>query len=203
MMVGMECGIRTVDFVMCAFSGTKSDDPNQEVYPVLSNYPPHTADLDIGAEKKLSSPKGRKPGQKKFGPVRLTAQFMKDACWFAYHARRLGRWTKPQLLEYLCICNGKQSRIDHIEHTASKDQKNKTVSVLVDIVPKIWPTEFYCFGRCRLPDLGMHGIAHSMIPEVMDFVHRLFLHWKSSQTLLRMQMPYYKMWLCLVCRGAS
>jgi hypothetical protein len=157
----------------------KTDDPNQEVYPASSNYPPITADLNTGAEKKLSSPEGRKPGQKYLGPVRLTAQFMKDACWFAYHARRLGHWTKPQLLEYLRTCNVKQSRIDHIEHTAFKDQMNKTVSVLGDIVPKIWLTGFDCFDRCRLPDLGMHGIAHNMIPEVMDFVHRLFSHWKK------------------------
>ncbi len=166
----------------------KPDDPKQAVHPVGKNYPPHTPDFHIGEDKekeKLTYPKGREPGVKAIGPVRLTAKFMLQACWFGYHARRSGRWTKPQLLEYLRTCNIKQSRVDHIEHLASTDEQNGTYSTIEDLVPRIWMDNVDCFSRCIHPDLGLHGVGHSMIPETMDFIHRILSHWKKFSAFVK------------------
>ena len=166
----------------------KPDDPKQAVYPVEKNYPPLTPDFHIGDDtekEKLTHPKGREPGVRSIGPVRLTAKFMRQACWFGYHARRSGRWTKPQLLEYLRTCNIKQSRVDHIEHLASTDEQNDTYSTIEDLVPRIWMDGVDCFSRCFHPDVPMHGIGHSMTPEVMDFKHRILSHWKKFTAFVK------------------
>ena len=73
----------------------------------------------------------------------------------------------------------RDSRIDHIEYFALRDRNKdeQDQASIEDLLPRVW-LESNIFGRCRLPDIPMHAIAHSMIPEIMDFIHAVLQNGK-------------------------
>jgi hypothetical protein len=68
---------------------------------------------------------------------------------------------------------------------ASTDEQNGTYSTIEDLVPSIWMDNVDCFSRCFHPDLPLHGVGHSMIPETMDFIHRILSHWKKFSAFVK------------------
>jgi hypothetical protein len=140
-------------------------------------------------DQKMDLPRERKPGMKHLGPMKLKAGELVAACVYAYWAFREGIWTAPQMREYLRTCNIRDSRIASIEYLAMRDRDDsrnddaeevdKRTATLEELVPKLWLEEVDCFADFRLPDMPMHAIAHGMVPDVMDFVHRILSQWKK------------------------
>lgn len=158
-------------------------DPNdkaQETIPVSANYPQRTIGNVVVKQRTIRAPKERMPGVYKIGPVDLSSDFLSIACLYAYEALRTKNWTKANFREYLRTCNVRDSRIDHIEYFALRDanKEEQDRASIKDLLPSVW-LENNIFQRCRLPELPMHAIAHSMIPETMDFIHAVFTKWKK------------------------
>lgn len=153
------------------------EDPRWYCSVTGTDYP--TTELECPNTK---APEGRKPGVTHIGAVRLTAQFLRLACNYAYKARFHGVWTVGNMKEYLRTCNINQHCIDHISDQVEDDRKNKRESPLDSFLPQIWlgATSYEDpFWFCNFPDLPLHAIAHGMIPDVMDAVHQILAHWKK------------------------
>ena len=127
-------------------------------------------------------PKGREVGLSHLGPVKLTAQFMRLACYYAYKARHCGIWTLPNVREYLRTCNINQHWIDKIVERVEHDRKHKIESSVYEVMPKIWlgETDYEDpFNHCNFPDLPLHAFAHGMIPDIMDAIHQILAHMRK------------------------
>ena len=156
---------------------------NQKIIPVDKDYPTRKENQNDADE-----PDGRKPGQTLLGPVKLTSEFMMKALNSAYNARRSNAWSKANLEAYLKSCNVKGSRIDHIERIAVEDRINGRISDPKEYQPEIWSL-LDCFARFRLPDLPMHGLAHGIIPDVMDILHTILSHHKKFTAFVAFANP--------------
>ena len=115
------------------------------------------------------APPGRLPGQGWLGPIKLTTGWMIKALKTAYNGRRHGRWNKETTRAYLQSCNVGPPTFERVVNLASEDLTNKEESEPEDYVPPLWSL-VDCFSRFRLPDLPMHGLAHGIIPDVMDII---------------------------------
>ena len=104
---------------------------------------------------------------------------MTAASLFVYKARRCNHWLKANMEEYLRTCNGRQSRIKHIEVLVQNDKAEQRRSGINQIVPKLWLPDYYCFRRHRFPMAPMHASAHNMTAHVMDFHHQILSKWKK------------------------
>ena len=177
----------------CAKCFNWSIDPTkeeQQTIPTNENYPKKSHEWDLKkwkTEKDWHLPEGRMPGMTKIGPIKLKNSELVAACVYAYVALREKAWSTPVMREYLRTCNIRDSLIAHIEYLAIRDrtrdddaeEEDKRTARLEDLVPLLWLEDIDCFSEFRLPDMPMHAIAHGMVPDVMDFVHRILSHWKK------------------------
>ena len=153
------------------------DAPSKMYYEVSSNYPVRRL-IDRKA------PHGREPGVSHLGPVRLSSDFMIEACSYAYEARRTGLWSKANLVEYLTTCNIKDYRIEIIDNCARHDRMHSKNSKPQDYLLGIWFI-LNLWHRHYMPDIPMHAIAHGMIPDSMDVVHAIFSCWKKFSDYIK------------------
>jgi hypothetical protein len=122
-------------------------------------------------------PKGRPPGATYVGPKRMSSKWLIAACEYAYEARRMGLWTKPNITEYLRTCNIREEAIESINSVAENDKKNERTSDSKDYVPKIWILLCNLF-ECLCFDAPMHAIAHGVIPDTMNALHQVLSKWR-------------------------
>ena len=174
---------RSVKCTKCFNWTLDQEAANQKIIPVDKDYPTRKENQNDADE-----PDGREPGQTLLGPVKLTTDFMMDAVKSAYNARRNDAWSKATLIAFLKSCNVKGSRIDHIERIAVEDRINGQISDPEEYQPKIWSL-LDCFARFRLPDLPMHGLAHGIIPDVMDILHTILSHHKKYAAFIAFANP--------------
>ena len=150
--------------------------PEVQDLPVPKNYPP-AQDCNVS----VKPPKGREPGMKKIGPIKLSSKFLIQACSFAYEMRREGKWLKDEFTDYLRTCNVNDVIIKRISDLVDQDKCNKTKTNIREVLPSIW-LEYDCFDRHRLPDLPMHGVSHGMICDMIDFFHGVLAKWKKMNS---------------------
>lgn len=147
-------------------------DSRQETDEVDSDYPvykPWKGDEDL---------EGRNPGKALLGPVKLSTKFLRDALTKAYNARQSGVWAKKDIFSFLRTCNVKADRIEIVDKIAEEDKKKNQISDPSTYEPKVWSL-VDCFARFRLPNMPMHGLAHGIIPDVMDIIHKILAHYKK------------------------
>ena len=146
----------------------KTDKPSQD-------YPKESDD-----ERMMNdAPPGRLPGQGLLGPIKQRTEWMMKALKTAYNGMRNQRWSKKTTEAYLQSCNVGGATVDKVTEVAKADLKNKTQSKPEKYTPKFW-TLVDCFSRFRLPDLPMHGLAHGIIPDVMDVIHTILKNFKKG-----------------------
>ena len=164
----------------CFFWNIDPDDHSQEDIPVNDDYPiTRLTDLD-GNEVK--APLGREPGRTKIGPVRLSSEWLIQACTYAYGMRRLksGRgWTSNQFHEYLRTCCISKARRTIIENIALNDREEDKFSPSNKYVPEVWLRRD-CFDHCMFPDMPMHALAHGIGGDVIQFFHEIFASMKRA-----------------------
>ena len=81
------------------------------------DYPTHTDLPDI------LPPKGREPGRKFIGPIKITSKGLIAACHFAFLARRIKRWGHDEFHAHLrTCCVNKKMRI-LVGKLATNDRK--------------------------------------------------------------------------------
>ena len=136
----------------------KTDKPSR-------NYP---QGLEVEGRRMMDeAPPGRLPGQRLLGPIKQRTEWMIKALKTAYYGLRYGSWGKANTQAYLQSCNVGGAAVDEVVNLAHEDLRNDACSEPQKYIPKFW-TLFDCFSRFRLPDLPMHGLAHGIIPDVMD-----------------------------------
>lgn len=155
------------------------NDPKQQNMKVPKGYPQHKEVLNRDGSTRMQPPIGREPGRKHIGPIRLSTEWLMQACEFAYEARRQRLWTQENLIDYLRTCCVSLGRIQIIDRIATEDWKNKTHSSVEVYCPKIWLGKD-CFDRCLFPDMPMHALAHGMGGDVMEFFHNIFTNFKVA-----------------------
>ena len=129
----------------------------------------------------VKPPKGREPGLKKIGPIKLSREFLIQACSFAYEMRREGKWLKDEFMDYLRTCNVNDVILKRISDLVDQDKSNNTRTDIREVLPAVW-LEYDCFNRHRLPDLPMHGVSHGMICDMIDFFHGVLAKWKKMSS---------------------
>lgn len=150
--------------------------PGVQDSPVPKDYP-EAKECNVS----VKPPEGREPGLKKIGPIKLSSEFLIQACSFAYEMRREGKWLKAELTDYLRTCNVNDVIVQRIDDLVDQDKSNNTRTDIREILPAIW-LEYDCFDRHRLPDLPMHGVSHGMICDMIDFFHGVLAKWKRMST---------------------
>ena len=127
-------------------------------------------------------PEERRAGMNCLPPVKLSMNFVVQAIRCGYYGVRLGNWTKPNIEEYFKTCNIKTSTAHAVYEIAVKHKSEQSdecptheslVANASEAVPNFLTT-VDCWERFRFPNLPMHGLAHGMIPDVMEIVHSVF-----------------------------
>jgi hypothetical protein len=144
--------------------------------PVPKNYP-----KALECNLPVKPPAGREPGLKKIGPIKLSSEFLIQACSFGYEMRRREVWLKDEFTDYLRTCNVNDVIVQRISDLADQDKSNNTRTDIRAILPAVW-LEYDCFDRHRLPDLPMHGVSHGMICDMIDFFHGVLAKWKKMSS---------------------
>jgi hypothetical protein len=98
-------------------------------------------------------------------------------CLYAYDARRLGYWTKENIMEYLRTCNIQDSVIEAIDKIAQEDRRSGSISPPEKYIPEVWRIT-NLFSRHICFDAPMHAFCHGMIVNTMDAIHQIFANWK-------------------------
>ena len=165
------------------------EDASQKISSPPAGWPSSPLDEDFLKEESLDGPPaGREPGQDKLGPVRLTTNFMKSSLSLAYHSLRTGRWTKNQFTAYLRSCNISGITAGDVEQKAYDDREQERCTDPDGFIPQIWSL-LECFDRFRFPDLPMHALAHGIVPDVMDIVHSILIHYKKYTAFINFANP--------------
>jgi hypothetical protein len=136
-------------------------------------------------------PKGRHPGATHIGPKKLSSKWMIAVCLYAYDARRLGYWTKENIMEYLRTCNIQDSVIEAIDKIAQEDRKSESISPPEKYIPEVWHIT-NLFSRNTCFDAPMHGFCHGMIVNTMDANHQIFANWKRLTNYITKANCYIK-----------
>ena len=155
------------------------NDESQAVFPVPENYPGETI-LRNDDGVLLKPPKGREPGRKHIGPIRLTSKWMVVACVYAYEARGRKRWNSNEFHAFLRTCNVCESRRTIIEDTALKDYADSKRSPLEDWLPELWLNDVDTFSIRRWPDVPMHAIGHGMGADIIEFFEQILTSQKKG-----------------------
>ena len=160
------------------------EDKAQRITPVKDDYPKEPKKIDAGGflAKEVLPPIGRVPGYGDIGPVRLSSEWLTQACTFAYEAKRIGIWNKTQFNEYLRSCSISQARRDIIYDFAMNDRaQNKHTKPDDDegYIPGIW-RHGDCFDNCLFPDMPMHALAHGIGGDVIEFFHGILTGFKRG-----------------------
>ena len=158
-----------------------SDDPN-----MYSRVPAGYPTKQIPDRK---FPKGRKPGSRFVGPVKMSSAWTIAACKYAYDARRLGLWSMENVRQYLKTCNIRQECIEALLQMADIDKKMQTIRDHSEYVPKIWLYYANLWANYMLADLPMHAIAHGMIPDCITAIHQIFANWKRFTSFVNYVNP--------------
>ena len=59
-----------------------------------------------------------------------------------------------------------------------------------DLIPFVWTMIPDIFGiRCKLPEMPMHGLAHGIIPDVMNVLHRILAHFNKFTAFVKFANP--------------
>jgi hypothetical protein len=149
------------------------DDKRQRTSKPDKYYPrkdkEESSDEEGSIEKELV---GRAPGQALLGPVKLSTDFLRAAVKRAYNRHRQGRWGKLATDAYLKSCNINEYRIQNVIGKAEQDRANGCESEPEAYEPGVWNQ--VKLERFMLPDLPMHGLAHGIIPDVMEIIHHIF-----------------------------
>ena len=169
------------------------EDAGQKISPPPADWPSSPLDEDFLEDEALDGPPaGREPGQDKLGPVRLTTKFMKSSLSLAYHSLRTKRWTKKQFTAYLRSCNISGITVENVERKAYEDMDadmdEERCTDPETYTPQIWSI-LECFDRFRFPDLPMHALAHGIVPDVMDIVHSILIHYKKYTAFINFANP--------------
>ncbi len=85
----------------------------------------------------MKPPKGREPGMKKIGPIKLSSEILIQACSFAYEMRREGKWLKDEFTDYLPTCNVNDVIIKRISDLVDQDKSNKTKTNIREVLPAV------------------------------------------------------------------
>ena len=151
-----------------------NDKPDKD-YPTKYLSPP-VIEVGDGMNKQAvevdTMPEGRTSDLKLLGPKKLNTPWVLQAIRSAYYGVRVGGWTKKNGLEFLRTCNIKTSIAESIIDTA-EDHKRKRIIDASAAEPEYLKIND-CFKRFRYPDLPMHGMAHGIIPDVMEMTHQIF-----------------------------
>ena len=184
-------GTGTVDSCTNCFNWTlDQDDTDQITEDTHKDYPKEQSDdnIDINNLSKSDSDllNKRKPGKdNKIGPAKLTPGFLKAVAGRVYRKRLQKRWSKDNAEQYCRACNIAGYRFEKIEEAVELDQAKQTTDDPKDYVrpedgakyePKIWSL-IDCFDRFRMPELPMHGLAHGIIPDVIEIIHSILSHY--------------------------
>lgn len=154
-------------------------DPLQEICPVPKDYPKHTV-LDWNPPLvHIMPPKGREPGRKLLGPVRLSSKWMIQSATYGYECRRQGIWSRPQFHSFMRSCSVNKSLADVILFHAEVDHSNCSFSDMKSILPRIWYL-FDCFDRSMFPDMPLHLIAHGLGDDVIHFFESILKNFKKN-----------------------
>ena len=126
----------------------------------------------VGNELAEPLPEGREGGLTVLGPIKLTTEWMLKAVRYGYFGVHVGGWSKAVAEEYFKTCNIKTSTGVQVFEQAKLD-KSRRIYNPAGVEPPFWKL-IQCFGRFKFPNLPMHGVAHGMIPDVMDIIHQIF-----------------------------
>lgn len=142
----------------------------QEVFEVPPNYPAHTV---LHGDDPPKPPDGREPGRLFIGPVRLTTDWLKSACEFAYECMRQKMWTRAEFRCYLRTCCVNKALCEKILYIAEFDAKitNKQTDrseAMSTVLPKIWYIRDI-FSRSIFPEMPLHLVGHGMSDDVIHF----------------------------------
>ncbi len=120
-------------------------------------------------------PKGRCPCASYLGPKKLSNKWLIAAVEYAYDARRMGLWTKPNVMEYLRTCNISEELSQRVNEIAENDSRYERVSPKDQYIPDVWLHDDLFLGYMCY-DAPMHAFCHSIIVEVMNAIHQIFAH---------------------------
>ena len=178
--------------------------PLQHSDPAPDKYPatyPKEADVPVGVEVP-PMPEGRTAGLKHLSPIKQSTSWMLQAVRSGYFGVRIGKWSSATAKDYLRTCNINAALTKKIVDAAIADKENEIINPS-GVDPLFWKL-LQCFGdRFIYPVLPMHGIAHGMIPDVLEIILQIFskYHKKKSfyeyanpiiETVAKMRVEYCK-----------
>ena len=134
-------------------------------------------------------PEGRRVTQAKhLPPVRLSKEWMQQAVTSGYFGVRVGKWGKGVAEGYFQSCNIKAVTYNRVIDTAKADRERNIIDPS-SVQPKFWNL-VECFGpKSKFPVLPMHGIAHGMVPDVLDIILKIFVKYKKRQKFYEYANP--------------
>ena len=148
-------------------------------------------DTEQGHPKMQLCPKGRgetKDG--KIGPVKLSGEWLTQCAKFAYSLVHRKVWKPKEASEFLRSCNIKTSLAVEIVDKALADSLAGTTPGCDELIPFVWTMSPDIFGkRLKLPEMPMHGLAHGIIPDVMNVLHRILAHFNKFTEFVKFANP--------------
>jgi len=97
-----------------------------------------------------------------------------------YFGVRVGNWKKKNLQQFFCTCNIKASEADRVLAAAEADKEQGVVNATA-VEPKFLTLNDCFDDTYKYPDLPMHGMAHGMIPDVMEITHAIFSKYSKKK----------------------
>lgn len=166
-----------------------ADKDKEAIYDVPKDYPRHT-ELDPRLDGSVVlPPDGREPGREKIGNIRLSTEWLIQACTYAYEAYRQRKWTKNLFSAYLRTCCVNEATRDIIAFVAEKDRKEGKFRDMKSILPQVWYL-FNLFDRNLLPDMPMHLLAHGVSDDVIQLFSQILKQFKMDSKYARFANIY-------------
>ena len=136
-------------------------------------------------------PKGREPTESgRIGPVRLSGNWLTESAEFAYNMAYHGYWTPKDASEFLRSCNVRTSLAAKISERARADGHARKKPDCKELIPFVWKMKPDFFGRRhKQPDMPMHGLAHGIIPDVMNVLHQILARYGKFTAFVNFANP--------------